>query len=129
MNEGKGGRCYIIKRGVRKGRKSARVSEEELKKMKLEEVIMMNEESIIRAGGVVWEDLTVELKEDGQYHQKKLLNMATGSALPGRLLALMGPSGSGKTTLLRSLSGIFPPFVVIVKLTIAVYSYILDMCQ
>ncbi|XP_028759017.1 ABC transporter G family member 15 [Neltuma alba] len=62
----------------------------------------MEEETIRRAGGgVVWEELTAEAEQT----KKKLLNKATGYALPGRLMALMGPSGSGKTTLLRSLSG------------------------
>ncbi|KAK4272510.1 hypothetical protein QN277_021061 [Acacia crassicarpa] len=71
--------------------------------VKRDEIVIMKEESSIctRRGVLVWEELTVEAARP----KKKLLNNATGSALPGRLLALMGPSGSGKTTLLRSLSG------------------------
>ncbi|KAK4780659.1 hypothetical protein SAY87_016765 [Trapa incisa] len=54
---------------------------------------------------LVWEDLSVVLPNSGNGHSRKLLNGITGSAEPGRLLAIMGPSGSGKTTLLDSLAG------------------------
>ncbi|BDA42587.1 Protein white [Coccomyxa sp. Obi] len=40
--------------------------------------------------------------------KKTILNDITGTAKPGRLLAIMGPSGGGKTSLLNALAGQVP---------------------
>lgn len=37
--------------------------------------------------------------------KKLILDRCAGTAMPGRMLAIMGPSGSGKTTLLNALAG------------------------
>ena len=48
---------------------------------------------------IQWEELTVKNGE------KTLLSEVSGSAEPGRLLAVMGPSGSGKSTLVKAVAG------------------------
>ncbi|XP_022730940.1 ABC transporter G family member 12-like isoform X2 [Durio zibethinus] len=69
-----------------------------------------HEEGLPRGRGegnmfLVWEDLTVVLPNFGNGPTRRLLNGLTGSAEPGRIMAIMGPSGSGKSTLLDALAG------------------------
>lgn len=52
--------------------------------------------------GVDFQNLTFTV---GKKTKKVILNKCSGSAAPGRMLAIMGPSGSGKTTLLNALAG------------------------
>lgn len=52
--------------------------------------------------GLTFENLTVS------YGDRAVLKEISGSAGPGRLVALIGPNGSGKSTLLRALGGLLP---------------------
>ncbi|KAK9823842.1 hypothetical protein WJX72_005871 [[Myrmecia] bisecta] len=56
---------------------------------------------------LAWEHVSCSLT-DKHGKTKEILKDLSGTARPGRLLALMGPSGSGKTTLLNALSGQVP---------------------
>ncbi|KAI4299112.1 hypothetical protein L6164_032602 [Bauhinia variegata] len=52
---------------------------------------------------VTWEDLRVTVPNGKS--RKPILQVLTGYAKPGELLAIMGPSGCGKSTLLDALAG------------------------
>ncbi|KAH9600687.1 ABC transporter-like [Trypanosoma melophagium] len=55
-----------------------------------------------------WENLTYRVPvedEDGNVTEKTLLYNLSGTALGGRVLAIMGPSGAGKTTLMGAITG------------------------
>ncbi|RNF00480.1 ATP-binding cassette protein subfamily G, member 4 [Trypanosoma rangeli] len=55
-----------------------------------------------------WENLTYRVPvedDDGNIGYKTLLHNMNGTAVGGRLLAIMGPSGAGKTTLMGAITG------------------------
>lgn len=55
-----------------------------------------------------WENLTYTVAvngPDGQKEDKVLLNSMSGTAIGGRVLAIMGPSGAGKSTLMNAIIG------------------------
>ncbi|ORC88154.1 ABC transporter [Trypanosoma theileri] len=55
-----------------------------------------------------WENLTYRVPvedDDGNVTEKTLLYNLSGTALGGRVLAIMGPSGAGKTTLMGAITG------------------------
>ncbi|KEG12636.1 putative ABC transporter [Trypanosoma grayi] len=55
-----------------------------------------------------WENLTYKVPvedDDGNTTQKTLLYNLSGTALGGRVLAIMGPSGAGKTTFMGAITG------------------------
>ncbi|ESL08515.1 ABC transporter [Trypanosoma rangeli SC58] len=55
-----------------------------------------------------WENLTYSVPvedDDGNMGHKTLLYNMSGTAVGGRLLAIMGPSGAGKTTLMGAITG------------------------
>lgn len=58
---------------------------------------------------LVWTDLTVTVKSNGNKKGPQLLSSVSGCVGPNDLLALMGPSGSSKTTLLDVLAGRISP--------------------
>ncbi|CAG8152621.1 unnamed protein product [Penicillium salamii] len=51
-----------------------------------------------------WRDLTVTVKDRETKQSRDLINLISGDAQQGELIALMGPSGCGKTTLLNVLA-------------------------
>lgn len=55
-----------------------------------------------------WNDVTCTLTDKKGEETRKILNGVSGSATPGRLLAIMGSSGAGKTMLLSTLAGQLP---------------------
>ncbi|KAF8278243.1 hypothetical protein TcBrA4_0118840 [Trypanosoma cruzi] len=68
-------------------------------------------EEALSLGKVVnfsWENLTYRVPvedDDGNVTYKTLLYNLSGTALGGRVLAIMGPSGAGKTTLMGTITG------------------------
>ncbi|RNF22252.1 putative ABC transporter [Trypanosoma conorhini] len=68
-------------------------------------------EAALSLGKVVnfsWENLTYRVPvedDDGNTTYKTLLYNLSGTAVGGRVLAIMGPSGAGKTTLLGAITG------------------------
>ena len=53
-----------------------------------------------------WEDIGYKvLLDDARKSEKCLVAPTTGTAIGGRLLAIMGPSGAGKTTLMNATTG------------------------
>ena len=55
-----------------------------------------------------WRNLTSALRVKGDDAPRLILSGVSGSARPGRFLALLGPSGSGKTSLLNALAAQTP---------------------
>ena len=55
-----------------------------------------------------WRNLTSTLRTKGDDAPRLILSEVSGSARPGRFLALLGPSGSGKTSLLNALAAQTP---------------------
>ena len=55
-----------------------------------------------------WRNLTSALRVKGDDAPRLILSEVSGSARPGRFLALLGPSGSGKTSLLNALAAQTP---------------------
>ncbi|KAG8341218.1 putative ABC transporter ABC 2 type transporter [Trypanosoma vivax] len=53
---------------------------------------------------MTWENLTYRVSVKGA-QKKTLLHNVSGTALGGRVLAIMGPSGAGKTTLMSAITG------------------------
>jgi len=52
-----------------------------------------------------WENLSYDIIQPKTKETKRLLHSVTGTAIGGRLLAIMGPSGAGKTTMINAITG------------------------
>lgn len=61
-----------------------------------------------RVVNYTWENLAFQVPakdSDGRKIKKTLIHKMSGTALGGRVLAIMGPSGAGKTTLMSAITG------------------------
>ena len=57
------------------------------------------------SSGLAWRDVSLKIARKRGQAPSTILDGVSGSAQPGRMLAIMGPSGSGKSSLLNALVG------------------------